>query len=170
MEFWEWNGGHRNAKRNATLDTYKRHKKTEKQYNEDLTLYGKKGTKRIASNLSTNTLKGARSEESSRMKKAARDFKRAEKRGGTIGGFSASLLGTGASIAAGLLTSKIKYDGGKLNKLGKFVDTVGVLPLNMVLGYGGAYAGQYIGKKIGGRVSAARSGYEYKQLKKKRSR
>lgn len=167
MGFLEWNGGHRNAKRNATLDTYKRHKKTKKQYNEDLRLYGKKGTKRIASNLSTNTLKGARSEESSRMKKAVSDLKRAEKRGITIGGFSGALLGTGASIAASLLASKIKYSGGKLNKFGKFVDTVGGLPLNMVVGYGGAYAGQYIGRKIGGRVSAARSGYEYKQLKKR---
>lgn len=132
-----------------------------------MTLYGKKGTKRIASNLSTNTLKGARSEESSRMNKAARDFKKAENRGRTIGGFSASLIGSGAAIAASLLTEKIRLSGGKLNGVGKIVDTVGFLPMNIALGYGGAYAGQYIGKKIGGRVSAAKSGYEYKQLKKR---
>ena len=132
-----------------------------------MTLYGKKGTKRIASNLSTNTLKGARSEEASRMNKATKKFKNAENRGKTIGGITGSLLGTGAAITAGLLTAKIKSNGGKLNGLGKVVDRVGFFPINMALGYGGAYAGQYIGKKIGGRVSAAKSGYEYKHLKKR---
>lgn len=132
-----------------------------------MTLYGKKGTKRIASNLSTNTLKGARSEEAYRMNKATRNFKKAENRGKIIGGITGSLLGTGAAITANLLTAKIRSDGGELNMLGEAVDTLGFFPMSTVLGYGGGYAGQYIGKKIGGRVSAAKSGYEYKHLRKR---
>lgn len=68
--------GHRKGP--STLDRYKKHKKTEKQYNEDLALYGKKGAKRIADDMDNKiTLKGARAKEAGRFNSAKKDVTKA---------------------------------------------------------------------------------------------
>ena len=150
----------------TTLDRYKKHRKTEKQYNEDLALYGKKGTKRIADDMDNKTtLKGARSKEAGKYNNAKKQVRNAEKTGRNVGSIAGTFTGYAGAAALRSLAKKVAKNG-KLNSFGKIVANYPEL-LYAVSGAIGNAAGQGIGKQVGKRISARKNGYTYKDFKRR---
>lgn len=151
------------------MQKYEKHKKTEKQYNEDLALYGKKGAKRIANDMDNKiTLKGARSKEAGRFDNARRAVSKGESIGKKVGANLGALAGYGTMFAGRRLTSKIIKSGGKLNSLGRVINKIDPLISYTLSGSAGSIIGSKIGENIGKRGAARKYGYSYKDIKKRR--
>lgn len=159
--------GHRKGP--STLDRYKKHKKTEKQYNEDLVLYGKKGAKRIANDLDNKlTLKGARVKEAGRFDNAKRAVSKGESIGKKVGANLGALAGYGTVFAGRRLASKIAKNGGKLNSLGRGIAKTDPVISYTLAGSLGSIIGSKVGENVGKRGAARKYGYSYKDIKKRR--
>ena len=159
--------GHRKGP--SILDRYKKHKKTEKQYNEDLILYGKKGTKRIADDLDNKvTLKGARSKEAGRFDNARKAVSKGERIGKSVGANLGALAGYGTLFAGRRLVYKIIKSGGSLNNFGKAVGSIDPAIAYPLAGIVSANIGKKVGENIGKRGAARKYGYSYKDIKRRR--
>ena len=151
----------------STLDRYKKHKKTEKQYNEDLALYGKKGAKRIADDMDNKTtLKGARSKEAGKYKNAVKSVKKGGRIGEIIGGNAGAIAGYAGYYGLRKLAKKVAKTG-KLNAAGEVVAKLDPFIGYNLAGIAGARLGMAVGRSSGKRIAARKNGYTYKDFKKR---